>query len=81
MDLQGKTILVTGAARGLGQKMAELIANQGANLALVDVDHEELTGRRRGPSLAPRMRNKVKDYAADVTRELSVEQLFRSIQA
>ena len=27
MDLQGKTILVTGAARGLGQKMAELIAN------------------------------------------------------
>ena len=33
MDLQGKTILVTGAARGLGQKMAELIANQGANLA------------------------------------------------
>ena len=42
MDLQGKTILVTGAARGLGQKMAELIANQGANLALADVDHEEL---------------------------------------
>jgi 3-oxoacyl-[acyl-carrier protein] reductase len=42
MDLQGKTILVTGAARGLGQKMAELIASQGANLALAGVDHEEL---------------------------------------
>jgi len=32
MDLQGKTILVTGAARGLGQKMAELIANQAPTL-------------------------------------------------
>ena len=76
MDLQGKTILVTGAARGLGQKMAELIANQGANLALV-VDHEELKETVR---LCSKDGNKVKDYAADVTQESSVEQLFRSIQ-
>ena len=64
MDLQGKTILVTGAARGLGQKMAELIANQGANLALADVDHEELKETVR---LCSKDSNKVKDYATDVT--------------
>ena len=69
MDLQGKTILVTGAARGLGQKMAELIANQGANLALADVDHEELKETVR---LCSKDGNKVKDYAADVTQESSV---------
>ena len=77
MDLQGKTILITGAARGLGQKMVELIANQGANLALADVDHEELKETVR---LCSKDGNKVKDYAADVTQESSVEQLFRNIQ-
>jgi NAD(P)-dependent dehydrogenase (short-subunit alcohol dehydrogenase family) len=77
MDLLGKTILVTGAARGLGQKMAELIANQGANLALADVDHEELKETVR---LCSKDGNKVKYYAADVIQESSVEQLFRNIQ-
>ena len=77
MDLQGKTILITGAARGLGQKMAAVIANQGANLALADVDHEELKETVR---LCSKDGNKVKDYAADVTQESSVEQLFRNIQ-
>ena len=77
MDLQGKTILVTGAARGLSQKMAKPIANQGANLALVDVDHEALKETVR---LCSKDGNKDKDYAADVTQESSLEQLFRSIQ-
>ena len=57
--------------------MGELIANQGANLALADVDHEELKETVR---LCSKDGNKVKDYAADVTQELSVEQLFRNIQ-
>ena len=77
MDLQGKTILITGAARGLGQKMAEVIANQGANLALADVDHEALKETVR---LCSKDDNKVKDYAADVTQEVSVDELFRSIR-
>ena len=38
MDLKDKTIVVTGAARGLGQKMAEAVAAQGARVALVDLD-------------------------------------------
>ena len=45
MDLQGKVIVITGAAQGLGQKMAEIIAGQGAKLALVDVDHAKLQTR------------------------------------
>jgi len=38
MDLQGKVIVITGAAQGLGQKMAEIMAAESAELALVDVD-------------------------------------------
>ena len=42
MDVQGKVIVITGAAQGLGRKMAEIMAGQGANLALVDLDHAKL---------------------------------------
>ena len=42
MDVQGKVIVITGAAQGLGRKMAEIIAGQGAKLALVDLDHAKL---------------------------------------
>ncbi|MFB6564568.1 MULTISPECIES: SDR family oxidoreductase [unclassified Streptomyces] len=40
MRLQGKTIMVTGAARGLGRACAVRFAEEGADLALVDVAGE-----------------------------------------
>ena len=46
MDLQGKTVLITGAARGLGAAMAERLAARGANLALVDIDAASLDAAR-----------------------------------
>jgi 3-oxoacyl-[acyl-carrier protein] reductase len=36
MDLQGSVIVITGAAQGLGQRTAEIVAGQGAKIALVD---------------------------------------------
>jgi 3-oxoacyl-[acyl-carrier protein] reductase len=77
MDLQGKVIAITGAARGLGQKMAELMATHGAKLALVDVDHEELQGTLR---MCAKAGAKVKDYPTDVTNEPAVESLFSSVR-
>jgi 3-oxoacyl-[acyl-carrier protein] reductase len=38
MQIQGKTIVITGAGRGLGAAMALDFAKRGANLALVDLD-------------------------------------------
>ncbi len=42
MQLADKTILITGAGRGLGAAMARAAAARGANLALVDLDDEGL---------------------------------------
>lgn len=76
MDLQNKVIVITGAAQGLGQKMAEMIAGQGANLALVDLDDMKLQDTVR---LCTKLGGEVKEYAANVADEPSVEALFNNI--
>ena len=42
MDLQGKTVLVTGAGRGIGRALALYFATRGAHLALLDMNREDL---------------------------------------
>src|SRR4051794_33429767 len=42
MDLQGRTILITGAARGIGAESARKASARGANVALVGLEPEEL---------------------------------------
>lgn len=78
MDLHGKTIVITGAAQGLGQKTAEIMAGQGANLALLDLDHAKL---QHTLQLCAKAGSKVKDYPADVTNESAVEAMFRRIHS
>lgn len=41
-DIRGKRTLITGAAKGMGARMAERFARAGASLGLVDVDAENL---------------------------------------
>jgi NAD(P)-dependent dehydrogenase (short-subunit alcohol dehydrogenase family) len=38
-DLSGKTAIVTGAASGLGLSIVEALAENGARVALFDLDH------------------------------------------
>jgi len=42
MDLKGKTVAVTGAARGIGRALSEQFAACGANLALIDLEADGL---------------------------------------
>ncbi|HWW33226.1 MAG TPA: SDR family NAD(P)-dependent oxidoreductase, partial [Steroidobacteraceae bacterium] len=42
MDVRGKTILVTGAGRGIGRSLAEHFAKKGGRLALLDTNAEDL---------------------------------------
>lgn len=68
MSFAGKTVLITGAAKGIGKQTAQLFANQGANLALVDFDANGLE------SLVEEL--KLTNYLlleADVTKEEQVE--------
>ncbi len=76
MDIKGKVIVVTGAAQGLGQKMAEVLSAEGANLGLVDVDQAALT---ETVNLCSKQGVKVKGYGADVADEQAVVALFNDI--
>ena len=42
MGLAGKIILITGAAKGIGQATALAFAREGARLGLLDIDSEGL---------------------------------------
>jgi short-subunit dehydrogenase len=46
LNLQGKTILITGAARGLGRELADLLDREGCSLILVDRDPVSLPDAR-----------------------------------
>lgn len=78
MNLQGKTIVVTGAGRGLGAAMAEHLAERGANLGLIDLELEmtEQTRRRCAASGAT-----ARSYAANVADEVQVIDVYDRIVA
>ena len=46
MDVRGKTILVTGAGRGIGRSLAVHFGRKGANLALLDTNRSDVDETR-----------------------------------
>ncbi|WP_435099483.1 SDR family oxidoreductase [Arhodomonas sp. AD133] len=76
MDLNGKVIAVTGAGRGLGRKIAEMVAAKGAQLALAGL-HEE--GLRETARLCEAAGGQAAVYQLDVSDESSVERAFSDI--
>ena len=78
MDLDGKVVLITGAARGLGAAMARALAKKRAALALVDRDATALEGVRAelaGTGVTARA------YTADVAAEREVVSLYDQVVA
>jgi NAD(P)-dependent dehydrogenase (short-subunit alcohol dehydrogenase family) len=41
-DINGRTVFITGAARGIGKATAERLHGKGANVALVGLERERL---------------------------------------
>lgn len=78
IDLTGRTAVITGASRGLGEAMATALAEAGARIALVARDVERLNRVRgaieeKGGTAAV--------FTADVTREEEVVRLAGEITA
>lgn len=73
MELSGKTVLITGAGRGLGAAMAVGLAAKGANIALVDIDADQLeeTRSRCAPSGI-----EARGYVANVASEDEVAGVY-----
>ena len=69
MDVRGKTILVTGAGRGIGRSLALHFARKGAQLALLDANSGDLTETR---ALCAQLNVRAQSYVADVASEDSV---------
>ncbi|GAL33689.1 3-oxoacyl-[acyl-carrier protein] reductase [Vibrio maritimus] len=76
MELEQSVIAITGAGQGLGQTMATSLAQQGASLALLDVNQDALTETKE---LCEAFGVKAQTYQVDVTNEEQVEKVFRDI--
>ena len=70
MNLTGKTIVITGAAQGIGRALAVSFADHGSNLALLDLREDGLEETR---ALCISRGVKVNSYAANVSEELQVD--------
>lgn len=76
--VQGKTVIVTGGAMGIGRSACVLLAREGAKVALTDVLEEE--GRRA----VAEIRNaggEIEFWPLDVSSESNVKQTFQTIAA
>ena len=78
MDLTSKTIVITGAARGLGAAMAQRLAVHGGNLALVDLDADSIADTLAACEAAGA---KARAYSANVASEDDVVAVFDQIAA
>ena len=52
-DLRGRVVVLTGATGKLGQYYADLLAEQGANLALIDLDKDKVEELSKEINLKP----------------------------
>ncbi len=76
MDLHNKTIVITGAARGLGAAMAKRLAGQKCKLALVDLDAASIANTQ---AECAQNAAEVRSYGANVADEAQVVNLFEQV--
>jgi len=75
MEFEGKVVIITGAAGGIGAATAEVFARQGATLVLVDLNRQALD--KLGAKLA-KTGNEPMTFAIDVSNEEQVKDVVQS---
>lgn len=78
IDLKGRTAVITGGSRGLGEAMAKALAGAGAQIALVARDHARLERVRADISSSGAA---AEIFITDVTRENEVAKLADDVKA
>ena len=78
-NLKNKTILITGASRGIGKAAAELLAHREVNLALVARTTEQLEELSDKLLKNEKNKAKVKHFTFDVSQEEDVANLKKSV--
>lgn len=78
MEIKDKVIVVTGGGQGLGRAMALSLAEQGAKLALIDLNEELL---KESVQLIEQAGSEAKYYMANVSDEAEVEATFEQINS
>lgn len=77
IDLTGRTAVITGGSRGLGEAMAKALAEAGAKIALVARDTEKLEGVR---DAIRKSGGTAEFFAGDVTREEDVARVASEVK-
>jgi len=75
---QTRTVLVTGGARGIGFRAAQLLAAEGASLALVDINRDGVAAA--ADRLSSESGTKVCGFAADIGDPDSVRRMAREVE-
>ena len=73
--LEGKSALVTGAARGIGRTFAQAYINEGATVAIADIDRE------RARATAAELGDSAYAVYMDVTDQASIDQAIAAVVA
>ena len=76
IDLSGRTAVITGGSRGLGEAMAKSLSQAGAQIALVARDVQRLESVRDAITAAG---GTAAIFTADVTREEDVAEVARAV--
>ena len=79
LSLDGKVVVLTGAAGLLGQNYAEAIAAHGANLVLLDINKNTL--EKLSKEISQKYSVKVMPYALDITNEDKVKECAEEVQS
>jgi NAD(P)-dependent dehydrogenase (short-subunit alcohol dehydrogenase family) len=77
IDLTGRTAVITGGSRGLGEAMAKALSEAGAAIALVARDSKRMAAVRDSITASG---GTAEAFTADVTREDEVSGVARAIQ-
>ena len=75
--LKGKVAVVTGAAQGIGKAISNILADNGADIALCDVNIEKVTETAK--EIAEKKGVKTASYKLDVSNSQEVEETVNKI--